>query len=205
MTALELDAISVAYRVVWHAGGTPEPGRLLVGPDSLRLIDSDEAGKVVAELAFDDLGAVRFPSAKEGRRPIVLESRQGEWIELDGAVDESILPHLLEQATSHLLATTPPHRRLLVSVRLRPGGLQRALALLHSGSPFSAAPSSVRDVFVLDDEVLLLFASGHRADSADETKLWDAIAAWHEFIVEIGIAEHAYARTEAPRDRTGGE
>jgi hypothetical protein len=195
----------VAYRVVWHAGGTPEPGRLLIGPDSLRLIDYDEAGKVVAELAFDDLEAIRLPRATKGRRPIVLKSRHEEWIEVEGAVDQSILPHVLEQAISHLLAT-PFHRRgLLVSVRLRPGGLQRALALLQDNAPVVAAPSSVRDVFVLGDEVLLLFARGNREDSARETKLWDAIAGWDEFILEIGIAEHAYARIEAHADRSGGE
>lgn len=204
MTALEVDAISVDYRVVWHAGGTPEAGRLLVGPDSLRLIHHD-GDKVVADLAFDDLGAVRLPSGNNSRRPMILESRHGEWIEVEDAVDESILRHVLERAIGHLRAATPLHRGLLMSVRLRPGGLHRALALLHSDLPFVAASSSVRDVFVLDDEVLFLFAGGRCEDSAQETRLWDAIADWHDFIVEIGIAEHAYARIEAPTGRTAVE
>ena len=67
-----VDAIRVAYGVVWHAGGTPEPGRLVIGSDSLRLVDYEEVDKVVAELAFADLSTLRLPRAARGRRVIVL-------------------------------------------------------------------------------------------------------------------------------------
>ena len=36
------ESIRVAHGVVWHAGGSPEPGRLLIEPDMLRLIRGDD-------------------------------------------------------------------------------------------------------------------------------------------------------------------
>jgi hypothetical protein len=191
MSALPFDQVSVAYRVVWHAGGTPERGQLLIRSDSVRLLDC-EGDNVIADLAFDDLKAIRLPSTTKRRQPIVLESRRGEWIEIESAADWSFLPHLLRHVTSHLLAATVPDQQLLLCVRLRPDWLRRAGELLRDVPPLSAMPRSVHDVFIVDDEVLLLFARDQDEPSEQETGLWDVIAAWHDAIVEIGIAEHAH-------------
>jgi hypothetical protein len=188
MTTPAVDALRVAYGVVWHAGGIPQPGRLRVGPDSLRLIDYNEPGKVLAELALDDLAAIKLPASAKGRRVIVLESRHGEWIEIESAVDRWILPDLLERAITHLLATTD--QRLLVSIALHPGDLRHAPEIVRGDTPLWTLPASVHDVFILRDKVLLLFDPDDQETPADPTKLWDIIGSWHELIVEIGIAEH---------------
>jgi hypothetical protein len=190
VSGLVPEQVSVAYRVVCHAGGTPEPGQLLIGPDSVRLLDR-EGDNVIAELPFDDLKAIRLPPTPKRRQPIVLESRRGQWIEIESALDWSFLPHLLQLVASHLLAATVPHQQLLLCVRLRPDRLRYAGELLRDARAFSAMPDSLRDVFILDDEVLFLFARDDDDSSEHETGLWEAVAAWHEAIVEIGIAEHA--------------
>jgi len=186
MTTCSLDSIRVAYGVVWHAGVIPKPGGLVVGSDSLRLVDYEDHDDVLAKLAFGDLSTLRIPTATKGRRSIVLESRLGEWIEIESAVDQWILPQLLEQAITHLLAASSD-QRVLLSIRLRRGTRRRAFASL-SGELRSLVPPSVRDVFVLDDEVLLLFEAEPEAHCGAEL-VCDVVAAWHDFILEIGFAD----------------
>jgi hypothetical protein len=147
--------------------------------------------EVIVELAFVDLAAIRLPPAAKGRRMIVLESRQGEWIEIDGASERRVIPDLLGRAISHLLAASPIHRLILVWIQLRPNGLQAAVKRLRGDPRFSMVSSAVSDVFVVDDELVFLFATGRTA--ARTKPLWDLIAGWDENVVKIGIAEQAYS------------
>jgi hypothetical protein len=187
MTAHALDARRVSYGVVWHAGGRPQPGRLRVDPDALHLMDYTEPGKILAELVYEDLAAIKLAPAAKGRRSITLESRRGGWIEIESAVDRWILPDLLGRAANHLVATAA--RRLLVSIRLRPEAMRHAADVVRGESRLSTAPPQAYDVFVLDDEVLLLFEPDHGEPRPLSNEPWEVIASWHDSIVEISIAE----------------
>jgi hypothetical protein len=62
---------------------------------------------------------------------------------------------------------------------------------VRGDAPFSILPASVHDVFLLGEQMLLVFEPGGRETSTDLTKPWGIIGSWHELIVEIGIGERA--------------
>jgi hypothetical protein len=194
--------MGLAYGVVWHKGESAEPGQLVVGSDSLRLLDYGEPDVVLHELRFDDIHALEVRGVADGRAIVVIHACAGERVEIESNVDRWLLSDLVEKAFWHRLIGAQRRDRLLVSVRLRPGMRKAALELLRAGPPFELADTAIvgHDVFVVDDEVLFLFETDeHGAQREEATRLWDAVTAWRDLVLEIRVAERVYrwGRTEA--------
>jgi hypothetical protein len=167
----------------------------VVGSDSLRLLDYREPDVVLQEVRFDDIHALEVRGVAEGRAIVVLHARAGERVEIESNVDRWLLADLLEKAFCHRLIGAQRRDRLLVSIRLRPGMREATLELLRAGPPFELADTAIvgHDVFLVDDEVLFLFETDeHGAQGEGATRLWDAVAAWRDLVLEIRVAERAY-------------
>jgi hypothetical protein len=197
-----LIGMRLAYGVVWYTGEFAERGRLVIGSDSLRLFDYGEPDAVLRELRFDDIHALEVRGVADGRTTVVLQARVDERVEIESNVDRWLLSDLFEKMFVHRLIGGPPRDRLLVSIRLRPGGREAALELLHAGPPFALKDAAIagHDVFVVDDEVLFLFETDEHGDPGKEaTRLSDAAMAWRDLVLDIRVADRVYSfgRTKA--------
>jgi hypothetical protein len=182
----------------WQNGPARERrARVAVETNALVLTPNDEEC-APREVLFDELVAVEIrPSADPAGKyaTIVLKLRAGDFIELESNVDRWIVANLLGQLLAHGLGAT---QRILVSARLKPGSRERVRELLRAGPPFTPDETrfALHEVYLLDDEALLLFATqpGVTAGTIDEPDLWAATAAWHDLITgEVRIGESVYS------------
>jgi hypothetical protein len=190
----------LAYGVVWYTGESAERGRLVIGSDSLRLLDDAEPDAVLRELRFDDIHALEVRGVADGRTTVALHARGDERVEIESNVERWLLSDLFEKAFFHLLIAGRPRDRLLVSIRLRPGVREAALELLRAGPPFALTGTAIagHDVFIVDDEVLFLFETDEHGDPGEQaTQLADAAMAWRDLVLDIRVADRVYSWARA--------
>ena len=158
---------------------------------------------VERELAFEEIAAVEIlPS--DTRPTVVLHSRSGVEVELAGPDGAWSLGDLLEDVLIHRLRGERGVKRLLVALPLKPGSRARALELLAAGPQLEPASTTLilHDAFLLDDEMLFLFAphGGDELELLSEADAWLAQADWHALSAgELRVAEQAYAASAADR------
>jgi len=192
--------VKISYVASWREGDDGLlGGQLEIGAGALTFHphDADEAG--VRELRFDEIDSLELRPPEE-RPTLVLRSPGGRVVELESAVDRSILGDLLEHAFAHGLRAGGPARRVLVALRLKPGCRPAALELLRRGPPFEPGQTRLieHDVYVLGDEVLFVFvtAGGEELSGLAAPDFWVAAAAWRPLMAGgIRLAESAYLWT----------
>jgi hypothetical protein len=186
----------LAYGVVWYTGESAERGRLVIGSDSLRLLDDGEPDAVLRELRFDDIHALEVRGVADGRMTVALHARGDERVEIESNVERWLLSDLFEKAFFHRLIAGRPRDRLLVSIRLRPGAREAALELLRAGPPFALTGTAIagHDVFIVDDEVLFVFETDEHGDPGEQaTQLADAAMAWRDLVLDVRVADRVYS------------
>jgi hypothetical protein len=194
--------MNAADGVSWReAQASTRPGRLTVGEAALRFATRAGEEAFERELAFDELAAVELRPPAE-RPSILLRCRDGREVELESAADSRILGDLLDHVFAPAAGAAADSRRILVALRLQPGGRERARELLAAGQPFEpgATRLTLHDVFLLDDEALLLLSTrdGGLAPLL-EPAFWSA-PGWRELMAGgVRLAEPAYSSGhEAP-------
>ncbi len=176
-------------------------GRLKLGRHSILLHSPGDDALVERELAFEEIAAVEILPG--GSRPtVVLHSRSGVEVELASPDGAWSLGDLLEDVLIRRVRGDRGGKRILAALPLKPGSRARALELLAAVPQLEPATLTLRDAFLLDDEMLFLFAAhgGEELELLGEADSWLAQAGWHALSVgELRVAEQAYAASTAER------
>ena len=195
--------MNVSYGVRWREHDVDLPCRLVVAPDSIRLVALEEESDVIRELPFDEIRAISVhPSeAGPGHAIVVLESAVGGYVEIESAVDRWLVAELVHKVAVHGLGGAHGRDRLLVSVGLLPGSHEAVRALLEAGPPFdpSGTALAAHDVFLLENEAVFLFETDDReALAVQALRIRESATAWRAVMGgEIRLAEHAYSWTRS--------
>ena len=193
--------MKVSYGVTWcEPPAAALPGQLEVGSRALRFAPFGADGEASVELGFDEVEGLEIRPPDE-RPTVVLSARGGRQVEIESAVDRWILGDLLEHLFVHALAPGTEPRRILVALQIKPGHRRETRELLRTGPPFDPSESGLarHDVFLLDDQVLFVFAThgGRELARFVEPDFWETVAAWRPLMVGgVRLAESAYGWSE---------
>jgi hypothetical protein len=192
--------MEVGYGVRWRDTIGEVEGRLVVGPESLRLMPMRGERAPLREVPFEAIGGLELSGAEGSNdRPIlVFHLPTNESIEVESSVGKWILGDLLKETLLGILVEAPVQHRVLVSVRTEPGSRERVAELLKEGPPFDPFATSItrHDVFVLDDQVLFLFETDDRLEGADSfADAWRWAEPWRDLVLEARDAEQVFSWT----------
>jgi hypothetical protein len=198
------------YAVVWQEGQEPvASGRLEVRPRSVAFTGADHGCAVERVIPIESLRAIRVGRAPAdrlaGRCSLVLEPRVGPTIRVASVAQPGIISELAQRIAELHPGGEDRPRRLLVSVPLKEGALERARELIADGPPFDPDETALERhrVFLLEDEALFVFETGPSSrkleDALARPDLWQGAGAWQELVAGVPrIAEDAYSWDRQP-------
>jgi hypothetical protein len=219
----------ISYAITWQEpGAEPRSGRLELKPRGLGFEGSNGHGAASAEVAYDELSAVRIGRAPgdrlAGRPTLVLELRAGGAIRIASVAQPGIISELAEHLAALHLGEEESLSRVVVVLPLKDGAHERAAAVLEHGAPFDPEQVGLErhQVFLTEREAIFVFEAD-AADAVDrlvkDPNLWGAAAAWTDLVAgPPRIAEETFswvrahpteyvssASTPGPGDSEGGD